>query len=379
MIEAPADVTEDDSHLWMMERQPWKQWLHRQLPRRFRDLVPEPPPPLPPAHIAESLAGSDKQPPVIASINQDENQSIAARIGSRICHIFSTPRNVFGLSRRYYSKEMPTNDPEEEISFSELSNIPDPPSPSTSASRGFYPYPNRNAFLLGDWFWNGGVQKSQSSFRELVNIVGNLDFEPADVQGVRWDQINKELATDDEGEWVDEDAGWQRTPVTISVPYQPRRGIPSRPNAGPQNFVVSDFYHRSLVSVIRDKLSRSSDFRLFHLHPHELLWKLPNQPEPICVQGELYTSPAFINADRELQDAPGEPGCDLPRVVIALMFWSDATHLTSFGNSKIHPLYMYFGNESKYRRCKPSCHLCEHVAYFQTVSPNTMFSNKWRL
>jgi hypothetical protein len=163
------------------------------------------------------------------------------------------------------------------------------------------------------------------------------------------------------------------------VPYQPRRGIPSRPNAGPQNFVVSDFYHRSLVSVIRDKLSRSSDFRLFHLHPHELLWKLPNQPELIRVQGELYTSPAFINADRELQDAPGEPGCDLPRVVIALMFWSDATHLTSFGNSKIHPLYMYFGNESKYRRCKPSCHLCEHVAYFQTVSPNMMFSNKWRL
>jgi hypothetical protein len=104
---------------------------------------------------------------------------------------------------------MPTNDPEEEISFSELSNIPDPPSPSTSASRGFYPYPNRNAFLLGDWFWNGGVQKSQSSFRELVNIVGNLDFQPADVQDVRWDQINKELATDDEGELVDEDAGWQ--------------------------------------------------------------------------------------------------------------------------------------------------------------------------
>jgi hypothetical protein len=49
------------------------------------------------------------------------------------------------------------------------------------------------------------------------------------------------------------------------------------------------------------------------------------------------------------------------------MFWSDATQLTSFGNAKLWPLYMYFGNESKYCRCKPTNHLCEHVAYFQTV------------
>src|ERR1700692_4795001 len=49
------------------------------------------------------------------------------------------------------------------------------------------------------------------------------------------------------------------------------------------------------------------------------------------------------------------------------MFWSDATQLTSFGNAKLWPTYMYFGNESKYRRCKPSCHLSNHVAYFETV------------
>jgi hypothetical protein len=86
------------------------------------------------------------------------------------------------------------------------------------------------------------------------------------------------------------------------------------------------------------------------------------------VHGELYMSPAYLEAQREIQEYPGEPGCDLPRVVVALMFWSDATHLTSFGNAKLWPLYLFFGNESKYRRCKPSCHLCEHVAYFQTVS-----------
>jgi hypothetical protein len=29
---------------------------------------------------------------------------------------------------------------------------------------------------------------------------------------------------------------------------------------------------------------------------------------------------------------------------------------------------MFFGNESKYRRSKTSLKLCEHVAYFDTVS-----------
>ncbi|KAG2737310.1 hypothetical protein P692DRAFT_20883715, partial [Suillus brevipes Sb2] len=74
-----------------------------------------------------------------------------------------------------------------------------------------------------------------------------------------------------------------------------------------------------------------------------------------------------MDAHRELQESPREVGCDLPRVVVALMFWSDATHLTTFGNARLWPVYMYFGNESKYRRCKPSCNLSNHVAYFQKL------------
>ncbi|KAG1857827.1 hypothetical protein F4604DRAFT_1931350 [Suillus subluteus] len=49
------------------------------------------------------------------------------------------------------------------------------------------------------------------------------------------------------------------------------------------------------------------------------------------------------------------------------MFWSDSTHLTTFGNAKLWPLYMYFGNESKYHCCKPTCNLSNHVAYFQKL------------
>ncbi|KIM62395.1 hypothetical protein SCLCIDRAFT_119837, partial [Scleroderma citrinum Foug A] len=57
----------------------------------------------------------------------------------------------------------------------------------------------------------------------------------------------------------------------------------------------------------------------------------------------------------------------LPRRIVALMFWSDVTVLTSFGDTKLWPVYMYFGNESKYERCQPSNHLCMHIAYLQMV------------
>jgi hypothetical protein len=49
------------------------------------------------------------------------------------------------------------------------------------------------------------------------------------------------------------------------------------------------------------------------------------------------------------------------------MFASDATMLALFGTAKLWPLYVCFGNDSKYRRAKPSENLSEQVAYFEKV------------
>jgi hypothetical protein len=135
-----------------------------------------------------------------------------------------------------------------------------------------------------------------------------------------------------------------------------------------EKYTVGDLYPQSLVSVIREKLANPHDDSHFHYEPFELFWTPPNADQDTHIHGELYTSPAFLDAHRELQESPGEPGCNLPTFIVAMMFWSDATHLTSFGSAKLHPCYLYFGNESKYCWCRPSCNLCNHVAYFQAVS-----------
>jgi len=277
-----------------------------------------------------------------------------------------TQRNRFGLSRKYYAETTPSHDPEEEISLEDLSDIPELDCGGSSPPQ-FHPYPNVSSFRLGDWFWNSGVQKSQADFKRLLDIITDSEFDPADVLHTNWNLIDEQLAADDLGEWVDEDSGWKNTPVTIPVPFHHRRGVPPNPDAGPRNYTVTGFYHRHLVSVIREKLSNPADARLFHYEPYESYWQPTDTSEHIRVHSELYTSPAFVDAHRKLQQSPPEPNCDLQRCVVGLMFWSDATHLTSFGNAKLVPLYLFFGNESKYRRCQPSSHLCEHVAYFQTV------------
>jgi hypothetical protein len=165
-----------------------------------------------------------------------------------------------------------------------------------------------------------------------------------------------------DAEWIDDNAGWKKTPISISVPFHHRMK-----NPGAKEYHVGNLYHWPFVSVICERLKNPNDDQHFHYEPFELFWKPTDDSVDMRVHGELYTSPAFLEAHRVLQDSPREPGCDLPHVVAAMMFWSDGTHLTSFGNAKLHPCYLYFGNNSKYQRCKPTCHLSNHVAYFQTV------------
>jgi hypothetical protein len=235
-------------------------------------------------------------------------------------------------------------------------------------SKMFGPYPNKNSLLLGDWYWNHGAQKSQKSFQDLINIVASPDFKSEDIRHTCWSAIDKILGVanfdDKESEWENEDAGWMRSPIAIDVPFHRQM----KSSEGWCRHVIGHLYHRSIVSVIKEKLGNPVEDQHFHYEPYGLFWKPTLQSKKVRVHGELYTSSSFEEAHRSLQESPGEPGCQLPRCVVALMFWSDETLLTSFGKTKLWPVYLFFGNESKYRRCKPSLNLCNHIAYFEAVS-----------
>lgn len=297
--------------------------------------------------------------------------------------VFQTPWNIFGVCRKYVGKDIPSHDPEDFMGLNDLvdastSSADIRQTPNDCGTDSFYPYPNRNSFLLGAWYWSDGIQKSQESFRQLINIIGDPEFNPMDVRDTNWARIDSILGGNqfDGEEWEDQEMGWIRTPVTIGVPIQRTTWKKGTPSIDPQTYTIGNFYHRPFVSVIREKLTNTSDHQFFHYEPFEFLWKFKAGGQQIETQiyGELYTSPEFIKIHRDLQESPPEPGCSLPRVVVALMFWSDVTHLNLFSNAKLWPLYMGFGNESKYRRCQPSLALLNHVAYFEKVVPRDITS-----
>ena len=341
----------------------------RKMPARYRDETPKAQAGLPYMVPASELA------PISPPKRVSQDGSVLQKIKSKIRNILDSPRNSFGLFRRYRGTSFPPHDPESDINVTDLcdiSNDHDKHEEKDVSASELGPYPNRSSFLLGDWYWTGGIQKTKRSFKKLVSIICRSDFKPADLEHVRWDTIDKELGDDSPNEddtdtWFGElDAGWIETQVSISVPFH--RSLQS---PGTRIYSIPNFRHRSITSILKEKMANPEDFQSFHLEPYELRWqKLGVADSSERVYGELYTSPAFLEAYEDIQISPGEPGCNLPRVVVGLMFSSDSTQLTSFGNSSLWPCYLYFGNESKYRRCKPSSNLCNHLAYFQKVCEN---------
>lgn len=303
--------------------------------------------------------------------------------------VLVTETNSFGLFRIYDAGSTPVEDPEDQSGgASTIVSEPGVEAGISLLSKGnpFHPYPNEAAWRIGEWYWNEGVQKSKKGFESLIKIIGSEDFRPEDLRCTNWTAIDRELGgldvhlsshagaepSDHEADldsqpWLPEEAGWMRRSITISVPF-PRRSL----HPGPRDYTVSDFYRRPLLSIIRDKLSNPSRCRSFRFEPYLLRWRRSPTADDIGVYGELFYSEAFISAHHEIQnmalDVDVTGGCTLPRRIVALMLWSDATHLTSFSDAKLWPLYIYFGNESKYQRCTPTANLCSHAAYFQTVS-----------
>lgn len=231
----------------------------RRLPWRYRDILPEPLPPLPP--IPQDRADLPITPSSPRLSTSNAGSSSPSQLEpivdtSTIQQTTETPRNTFGLIRQYASTNLPHHDPEEYLDVQALSDEPhhEPDSAPTALNQHpnqtqFFPYPNQSSFLLGDWYWSHGAQKSRASFTQLLKIVGHPEFYPEDVRRTNWNKIDAKLgsnpfdsadrtAEDGEEEWMDEGAGWHRTSISISVPFHSYTKAP-----GPKDYHVGDLYH----------------------------------------------------------------------------------------------------------------------------------------
>jgi hypothetical protein len=213
--------------------------------------------------------------------------------------------------------------------------------------------------------WTGSGLKSVGELGRLVAFLKSDEFQKEDLRSFDVKKetrvLDKSLEPDNADPLTARD-GWKEVSVDIRVPDGKRHAEESDNPL----FSVPGLHFRPLVEVIREALKDSSS-RTFHFTPFKQYFQRTPESPPQRVLDELYSSDAFIAEHAKVQQQPAEPECNLERVVLGLMFWSDSTHLASFGTASLWPLYLYFGNQSKWLRGKPRSGCCHHVAYIPKV------------
>ncbi|KAJ7053136.1 hypothetical protein C8F01DRAFT_1375308 [Mycena amicta] len=379
--------------------------LHNDLTAPFRDPTPPPPDPTPtPLNAAGRPIRKKRKTWKLLQQKPDAPLSLPVPLPSEEPSLpppppppqstyqwawqgLRTTINTFGLYREYPS--LPTYNPDEQLGDEDLSDIANPqrsntanfaptetpfksadelsgPSPSDSATPSLWtritqsgPFQNVSRAGLMSYMWGGSAQKSVDDFQNLVNFLGSEDFKPADVAGMNVKQetakLDAYLASADNG--IRD--GWKHTTIKISVPD----GKPHASEADAPIFTMPGLYYRPLVETIKAAIVNGGA-RCFHYTPFKQFWVASPGAKPQRVHDEIYSSDAMVEAYKELHSKPPAPGCSLERVILPLMFWSDSTHLASFGSASLWPLYLFFGNQSKWLRAKPRAGVCHHVAYF---------------
>ena len=333
----------------------------RRLPARFRDVLPEPSLP--------STTNLDAQSSECGTSNAAV--SWLPRVILHVFDSFRTSFNKFGVARYY--RHRPSHDPDAFLTIDQLSNaMPRNPPNSITPFPSLplappWPWKNMGIWQLMTWMITGSRQKSEAELSRLVHeVILSNDFDRshftdfnAHTQMRHFDK--SENVPDGHNTGVQQD-GWQEGSVNISVPTRERN-----PDGNEQTFIISGPFHRPLFNVIRAVFSEAAA-KSFHFTPFRRIWRSPITGQEQRLYDELYTSDAWIQAHDELQKQRRDDGCDLERVIAALMFWSDATHLAQFGNASAWPVYLFFGNQSKYARASADAGACHPVAFIPSVS-----------
>lgn len=321
------------------------------MPVRYEDLNPEPLPPL-----------EEDEPPT----------PILPRLVLFVRNRLRTVANSFGLLREYLYR--PSFDPDSFVPKEDLHQVggsvpTSVPPPPTSV------YRNKSVELLMNWKNSGASTKSDSEVSRLAkDILLDPNFKLEELKG---------FSVAKENQWSD--TAEKKSPYfesfeTANIDIEVPSGIKG---VAPRTFTVPGLLYRKLTAVIQT-VFLSPLASHFHFSPFKLYHRSPGGQEQ-RVFSEVYNSDAFIEENDKVQRAPlppDEPDCKREKVVAALMFWSDSTHLANFGTAKLWPIYLLFGNISKYIRGQPNSGACQHIAYIPSLPDSfqdfaASFCNKW--
>lgn len=301
-----------------------------------------------------------------------------------------TEPNSYTIFRRYH-RSYPTLYPTEDASLSQVSDAPNFAISKNESNKRpwwgafgaseqsvkddlFKPFLNISTFYLMDWFYSGSNLKSLTELDRLVtDVILAPDFKAEDLKEFRGSREAKHLddyrvgmsASAPSSTRFSPDDGWIEGCVKIPLPCE---NVAQTSEAEAPQFNVEGVFYRRPLSVIQAALSDvSADNN--HFIPFKNYWTPSEDHPPERIYSELYTADAFIQEHETVraQYQTLSTGPQLETVIAAIMLWSDSTHLTSFGNASLWPIYMFLGNQSKYIRSKTTSFAAHHLAYIPKV------------
>nr|GAT58250.1 predicted protein [Mycena chlorophos] len=360
------------------------------LPARFKDAAPPPAPRMRPGNAAAlPQAETPAAPPM-----EQEPAILPTWI--------KTEPNMFGLYKVYPRR--PTHDPDEKIAPGDLyeatcwMDIPGPDELPLPPEPWHYPFPNASVAHLMKYHIEEENANSINGMDRLVSFILQPSDE-AQSDGVNIQDLPQPWSTkkflddlDNKGiEPLGVTDAWQQGSVKLKLPCA---GVRQLEDHAPE-FTVGIIHYRPLLDPIREVLSGPL-FDKFHTTPFSLrfdpdfdvsspdivldddqtlrktgLPPLPDRHED--VYAEIYTSSAMLEAYAKIPQPPPSlsPNDPVESIVVAIMEWSDATHLAQFGTADLWPAYTFFGNHSKAFRGRPTSNAGFHQAYFVKL-PDTV-------
>lgn len=349
------------------------------LPKRYRDEVPVLPIPAPPPVEPDELAPVPDDPDNIAMDFDDRPSSDHAPPTEQ----HRTDTDTFDLFREY-PHSFPTYDPEHSAYFDALcdSSTFQHVDGDADYKRPWYagfgqsleavhhnyfaPFLNATVFRLMTWFYNSSNSKSLQDLNRLVNdVILAEDFCQEDLLdfNASREASRLEKAQHDPASSIFSSDGWHEASVKIRLPCEKEKF--SSEDCAPEFDVDGLYYHKPL-EVLKSAYQEVAA-KTFHTKPYKLFWQPDDDGPPERIITELYTSDAMLQEQEKLNSQPHEPDCNLETVIAAIMLWSDSTHLASFGNASLWPIYLFIGNQSKYIRGKPTSFAAHHLAYIPKV------------
>ncbi|KAI0704524.1 hypothetical protein C8T65DRAFT_578127 [Cerioporus squamosus] len=310
-----------------------------------------------------------------------------------------THEDAFGLFRCF--TRLPKHDPEAGFTLESVANAPNhekpveqegpryesiawltqrtPANRNDDDARKLGPFgDNVSQFRLVDWFYGRGSSVlSNQRFDDLLAVITSKGFTVADIEGFSAKKADRLLE-----QWLNTkdlfvpQHGWYETSVSMPVP---KTRVSYASEAVAAQITIHGVIHRRLVDLITGVISdpHSRFVKDYHWIPS----KIPGSPEPSCspsppsgppqplrVLTDCYNSDAMLDEDEKIRKMPHVKGEeDVEYAILPLLLWSDETCLSQFGNAKLWPIYMYFGNISKYVRGRPSEFAAHHVAYIPSL------------